>query len=117
MDLFGQIVRSRTEKYENAMAVRRLPRAPDAGRDQTRHRLPDAVALVNETAKALYVAPVGETADERKARVKAIHREKSQFRSRAKSDARELHKRKARALGLVTGWNEMVNAKYDGEGA
>jgi hypothetical protein len=112
MDLFGQVVRSRTEKQENAAALRALPCAPNAKRDPTKHRLPDTVALVNETVKALYVAPVGETADERKARVKAIYREKSQFRSRAKSDARMLHKRKARALGLLTGWNEMVNSKF-----
>ena len=116
MDLFGNVIRSRTEKLENAMAVRRLPRAPDAGRDKPAHWVKPEAALPNERVRALYVAPDGETDAQRSNRLKAIAREKSAFRSRAKRDRSYLQSKKARALGMKTGWQEMVLTPYTGEG-
>ena len=111
MDLFGNVTACATAKRENAIASRALPRAKDSKRDPA-PRWMEPGPMIDKELRALYAAPAGETEPQRLARLKLIAREKARFKANAKRGAGELHRRKAGALGMKTGWAEMVNAKY-----
>ena len=111
MDLFGNVSACATAKRENAIASRALPRAKDTKRDPA-PRWMEPGPMVDKELRALFTAPAGETEPQRLARLKLIAREKARFKANAKRGAGELHRRKAGALGMKTGWVEMVNAKY-----
>lgn len=108
MDLFGNVMRSANATRELALESIARPRARDPKRDPRPYRGPDATPTIDPDLRALYVAPVGETEEQRDARLRARQREKSAFRSRAKRDARELHRKAARAIPIGVGWAEMV---------
>ena len=114
MDLFGNVTACATAKRENAIASRALPRAKDSKRDPA-PRWMEPGPMIDKELRALYAAPAGETEPQRLARLKLIAREKARFKANAKRGAGELHRRKAGALGMKTGWAEMVNAKWIGE--
>ncbi len=111
MDLFGNVTACATAKRENALIVRALPRAYEEGRDPAPRWMPKG-PMIDKELLALFTAPTGETEAQRLARLKLIAREKAKFKARAKHGAGELQRRKAGALGMKTGWDEMVNAKY-----
>lgn len=108
MDLFGHVMRSPTAAQELRLETAARPRARDPKRDPRPYRGPDATPTIDPDLRALYVAPDGETEEQRAVRLKARQREKSQFRSRAKRDGRELHRKAARAIPIGVGWREMV---------
>ena len=108
MDLFGQVTRTPTAAQELRLETATRNRARDPGRDPRPYRGPDATPTIDPDLRALYVAPDGETPEAREARIRARQRKKTAFRSRAKRDARELHRKAARAIPVGVGWREMV---------
>lgn len=110
MDLFGNVPRSPTERLENELIARGLPRARNMKLDRAPHRYTND-PLIDPKVRALYVAPDGETVGERDARLKRQRLERSQFRSRAKADAKFLHKRLGRALPVGLLYTEFYQTK------